>query len=1514
MFRRKRGSSHQPINPNPSPSAQSAAAQAFRASQANAIISTAAAAAALRKHTPTPTAVEDVQTKRMLQRQRSNTSIGGGKGTARRNQNERLQRSGSSGSMTTRTFREQSPAGLGPIGSSPEIMPVPPLPENYTTPTSHRRTSSLEPPYQAISPPGRTGQGRGAGGTRAAGPSSPSSIRSRTLSSLPELERRSSRGSVNFSYPTHARPNSPPQSPPRNFVPQSPLRDDAALVEERSVRSPASVRTPSATTSPVGKATKELHSVTGIHRRDPRYDDLDWSPSWREHGRGSAEAEQKVEREAKDFTQPYQTGAAHIEPDTHSDIAQSPQTTKSTNLQRRDMAHGISPEPDFDYIQRPKRDTRGETDRTAPQSELHIPKQRTFTPPDDREAQRGDSQAESSHPCAYDVSGHNLDVRSTRTDPSSRQQLDGAWAPTEASQRYAPVIDTSVPITKDSSSTPSDGQPQAGVQQPTRSNIGDQHNDRPHSLSPSRTTRFSSHLAVPLTGEKIHDPPPRSMSPAKSALKQPTSQSHTVDRNATQTSKSAPASSETSEGTSTESEDGRQAAGKRRAPKVSFEDEPEVVGTAASPPVSPDSPVAFSPQWNGHDNRFSTGNGYKEHDIDEVMKPRPALPSFGSIRGRRGLTTDNESQHRRREYSPPRSFANDQAFGGTLYKPKHTRNQDPISLRPGDPLPPEVTSVEGTGYESMSEESSSSDDIVDPHDFIPLGDSITSFGTSEMHQSHFDTSEPVNEGKESDQSRDVPVISVQPATPALNGGKGSIELKRIPGRFPSPLPPQEQETTTQGTQPLRPTTPDATLSQDPATPDLIEHDEESDESGESIYSDAAEDWSEMDGDGFGSINAIVESPISHVSNTTHTSPPESPTRSQTIVSHHNEPRTSSPFGYGSISSTLPAVKEDPSPRRSSLNKEDRPQNHLGSHPQNPELPPTSHQPGSALTPVTAGGVASSAEPVSLHENIFIAQPTSVTPREKRVGDKQKTAKSKSASQTPSDAPARPYQEPRSRMTRVPRQAKQPLENGHINTASSTKPLDFGFAPKSLIQPPLSYDSDSSSSFKRTRRSPRNTGRYNLKRTMRASSDVRPLSSGMPANNAGRPVSPPDQRRPFSSGSSSSMRTTLRGPGRAAHAKSSSFAGLKQSTKLNKVPGLNPNAGAKFKSRFGNPSGLESKRAHPFRSRYADSSDDDLADMKLSPVRGIPKRQGEVNGDSTDLEDSSDNEAPQKVLRRGRPNRTSILPTTHTRSVSTPVTNVDNAQPTTDKDRRTSLAPDEVGDMLDFPKKHRSGLLNRLSLSKRRGNADNKIRKSELDSAARRDTPLERSRFELQRVKNLNTNKSDSRASFQAPIIPEEPVEKTVGGVSFSSTRRRSSGSISHFANRIGSSSWPLRHHANGTTSQSPPPAPTIPEDAVPQDHNPSPDSDRPHTSDGVMKNAGHDTSASFTESTEPPNWTSRFRPRLHARRGTNSTIDEFSPVSTQSDAGVSIGTAALGRGGSTKKKFPLLRKALGMAH
>ncbi|PGH07275.1 hypothetical protein GX51_01819 [Blastomyces parvus] len=1472
MFRRKRSSAHAPINPNPSPSAQTAAAQAFRASQAHATISTAAAAAALRKHTPTPTSVENVQTKRMLQRQLSTGSSTGKVAQQHTTQNGRLYRTSSSGSMSTRTFRDQPPAPTGSLASSSErdISPVPPLPQNFM---AHRRVVSHDPSYRAMSPPGDT--------SRSPGPRSPSSPRStRALSSLPELERQGSRSSINFSYPTHHRPNSPPQSPIKKFAAKSPVSDDGRGQDEGpSQNHVAAARSSKIMTTPVTAPASGSQSYSGLNGFHSKYDELQRSEVDSTHA--ITKAQTSTSPEAGD------PAPSHHMRDTNLGLCIDRENTEKGRY---------------------------------PSLGLNQPKARTAQDHGHREVQAMKQQTPDL-PDAHEPKIYQTDKSTKSGNLHQSQQPGGAVGDAENENVLLPTESAiDIPPSTDLGSAlhiPSETQSHGHAHGPASSSMEDINNERPHSLSPTRTTRFSSHLVVSTTGDRLHDPPPRSMSPAKSALKHPTPQSSPGDRGSNNWSKSLQAPSESSDGTSAESDDGRRVGSKKRAPKVSFEDEPEVVeiGTAAAPSTSQQSgsPVSSSPSWGQgskyssiarNNHRFNASDGNGEDVFDEVMKPRPVLPSFGSVRGRRGLVEDHEKRLVHDRPASPRTSTSGNTFGGILQQTtKHTRPHESITFGPSDPIPPEVTSVEGTGYDSLSESSSSSDDVEDPCDFVPPGDSITSFSPSEIQNASSDSHNAGNEpiGAEG-QSESIPVISIHPATPALMEEKTSGEWTRIPGGFPSPMALSEHETpqlSADDTRQPRPVTPDSLAhSQLSSIPSVDDDDDESDSS-ESIYSDAAENLSDLEGDGFGSINAIVDSPVSHVSSYTHTPPPDSPTRSKAdkkrpsdISSQRNELRNSSPLGSVYTNTPLPVVEEEVLPSSlPSTNKRDSDDDRDLLHHKNQQLHPKSGlQGGASAMPDRARFVPTSAKPANCDKvepngKSTYRSTTTIRNVSQQNGPRSKPSKRITSDTTPSHNKEHTSQNRNDRSS-----TKRPVENGHPRPGVAG--LDFGFVLKDHSQS-AAYDSDSSSSFKRTRRSPRNTTRYSLKRTLRGPSDTRPYSSGgYSIGIAGRSTPPTPQRRPFSSDHNMPVRTTLRGPEGGLHTKSSSFGSFGKSSKLKRAQaGLNPHTGAKSRSSLAHANDGVVGFARPFRSRYEDSSEDELVPTNFSPVRGIPKRKDGLDGDSTDLEDSSDEEIPKKVLlRRPEPRRRSIFPiSSQAKPVPVPDTIKDGAATTDAPNELPAVIPNAPGAFLpQLPKRQRS-IFSRLGRSKHRGSDEVKIRKSELDSAARRDSPLERSRFELRRNKSLRSSGNDNNKLLPSSVGADDPISPTEGDVE-------------KVPVLVGSGTWPLGSHTNAPIDA---PAPISPISEKCES-----DSERAGKANDIATNNGNTTFRVSISGPTPPapesssSWTSRFRPRLQNRRSVSSTLGEDSSVSAKSDAGLGPDEK------KKRKKLSLFKKAL----
>jgi hypothetical protein len=314
-----------------------------------------------------------------------------------------------------------------------------------------------------------------------------------------------------------------------------------------------------------------------------------------------------------------------------------------------------------------------------------------------------------------------------------------------------------------------------------------------------------------------------------------------------------------------------------------------------------------------------------------------------------------------------------------------------------------------------------------------------------------------------------------------------------------------------------------------------------------------------------------------------------------------------------------------------------------------------------------------------------------------------------------------------------------------------------------------------------------------------------------------------------------MRTTLRSPGSSAR-RSSSFSGHSPRT-LSKISSLSRSS---FKSRFDDISDdeIESTRPARFISRFADSSDEDEPlPTSFRPVRGIPRR-GDRDQDSTDLEDSSEDEA--KTPMRPKP-ATSTQPNN---PVVGPLT-----------------TPQDLELYLSQPKKR--SLLSRLTPSRKSRANDGKIRKSELDSAVRRDTPLERTRSEREQMKDgvIDGQGGSSDSPITSRFRPASPKLH----------KRTTSESVS----------WSL------SSTSAPPGSSQL---RLP----PNVFSDRPQSADNALRVNGDSPNGN-------EDWASRFRPKFENRRNTSSTVS----------SGIFSEGAAIGQAGR-KKRFPLLRKAFGL--
>ena len=854
---------------------------------------------------------------------------------------------------------------------------------------------------------------------------------------------------------------------------------------------------------------------------------------------------------------------------------------------------------------------------------------------------------------------------------------------------------------------------------------------RQQSLSPARAAHFSAQPILETPDNLMHQPPARSISPVKSALKHSPSRGPSpVAGNPVIGSQRRGPASEASDTTSMISDDGlKTVPKKKKSVRVSFDNESVVVGRAATPPIDQDSPMIASPQNKEASTRKWVGVGNDQNQItsnssrgqDTAIQPTPVLPSFGSIRGR-------SEQETRMEILPETKFAatelgtsSDQRVGNILSRVfgseeiYHTTPK-PTEQTFNDPLPPEVTSVEGTGYQSDTETSASGDHAPEPDATGIVGSSVTSRESPSSAADPLSTAAPFNSNLVPlSNTNEVPSIAVQPATPAL-GDTPSISVQPatpgldesqrgadqywfdMPGGFPSsrddllhdprsssntvPHKPSELTPATVGI--AEPETEAVAAQHRPGTPVIGEvaeglriqtepdASEDSDHTNDSIYSDAAEDLSDLEGDGFGSINAIVESPASPPLGIVQQKQAGSPTNTnakrkgiRTIPMNRNESELSEPGSeagwdqaqayWSGLSQSRRqqierAAAQDDAQRDSQVTKP-RPKKKKvipKKSPQTTSEPAQDRGYGSGL----AGPSSDTAPSKAKAKAPAMRSSMRDIPSEPTPEPHMRTSMRGSVPAKPSIRASLPPESTTAQrgvtMKNRPLSAVTPADynrpqarevvKGHDRSVSlGSKNVTPSLNAKAKLKTPVSQPvrrtmsngSDSSSSFKKSRPKPSDTGRYNMKRSMRGSSvDEGPVTAHSRASSmTARPSLPAEtNRRPFST-VGPSMRSSMRDSNdltKPSRTKSPSrFPGFGKSSKA-KVAAKGPTS--RFSSRFADSSD-EDDGPITRRSRFADSSDEDEP-AGLTPVRGIPRRIDE--GDSTDLEDSS---ADEKALPR-----------------------------------------------------------------------------------------------------------------------------------------------------------------------------------------------------------------------------------------------------------------------------------------
>lgn len=1087
---------------------------------------------------------------------------------------------------------------------------------------NNARTANL----QSDAPTNRAPSSRPVQGA-ATSPVNPAAAAAKRVTGLqkpPELERSNSNSSFNFSYPRGSRPNSPPPQPIN-----SPQRAAAGANAIQEQKRPVSKQITSAEAEqvqhdviqaaqqPVKKKKKRLdkqvaqgsHLQSGTLAARPVVTPLEPGPVSREDIAVETQATTPGTKTAR------LTGQATHFPPSPSSSTDSPvgsdsdPATERVKDRRAQRAAGV-------LLKQPsivQEDWEGEREEEASTPVLPKSAARPSSPTPAGVPKRTSAPANSSRKIE---------------EPPQVLRPDNQMSTAESENRSLAAPDMSSAV-------------------------------RGPSLSPSRSTRFSNRLSSDITQGRKHDPPPRSVSPGKPALKHHSpSPQPLVDSTRRQRDSSLSPSEATDvsvEGVSK----------RKKNAHVSFNNEPAIVGVAAEPEIL-ESPVVSSPQhresgkkWFGLKSRNAPLHSpVNEDDEDEAMKPRPQLPTFGSVRKGRNEASPTSAQvvpfpsshaftssvssssSGSSRTDPPTldtSVSSDHAIGvmlshEALQKPPH----DPFI-----PLPPDVTSVEGTGMVSDTESHYSGDD--GPPDSPIVSARVPPIRVDEAQRA------PI-----------PPAINVQPSTPGHDETDEPKDqwLVEVPGGFPGQEggADTDEKATKSANAPIK---SDASgLSQDALGSPRLEHtyqqegpydddDAEAATDNDSIYSDAAEDLSDLEGDGFGSINAIINSPVPESPTVPLSSPPTSPLPAGTEQRYEpsdverNASWDDTQVKWSNLA--LQAKQTSLQPAAPITEKGTRPAGEKKKKKKKNKIKPIDdsaqvNEAPSLESPLRVPNQSSSYPTIGTTQPRTANQPH-IRRSMRQDQDAVNTGTLRSTVRTNTDVPEQ--KQFRNSMRNSPAASAaaasarpQPAQAQYPQSKGTLQKKSLRAAPQNL--PPVNDDSDSESSFRRRRRN-RSTqsGQYSMRRSMRTPAVEEDYQAPSPDARRGVRSLSPTARRPFSSGGGqATLRTSMRVPVEEtppSAKRSSSLFNRSRKAKSPVRPFSSIIGSSQARPRVDSLDEDAAPMPSSFQSRYADSSDDEGGDLHLRPVRGIPRKHDE--GDSTDLEDSSEDEA-KKTKTKG----------------------------------------------------------------------------------------------------------------------------------------------------------------------------------------------------------------------------------------------------------------------------------------
>ncbi|KAM6483159.1 hypothetical protein HDV62DRAFT_405804 [Trichoderma sp. SZMC 28011] len=389
--------------------------------------------------------------------------------------------------------------------------------------------------------------------------------------------------------------------------------------------------------------------------------------------------------------------------------------------------------------------------------------------------------------------------------------------------------------------------------------------------SGSETSVRSAHFASSTDQLVVkHEPPPRSLSPRKSALKS------AISSRGSQSSHPNENPDYPFIGTSHYSKDDSLAS-QRKSARVSWNDNSTVV--VAEPSKFEEADFSAVHGLQSRHNTQGTVDSVKANRAsspqqDEIMSPRPALPLFGSVRDKKGKEPEERQLVRPREHSlspqppPPSSSQTLSSITKDEIPPPiestktfhFGRGQTPRNVanisKYREPLPAIIASTESLGH--VSEDLYSSGDELFEDVSTGTEQSMAQKSSKDVSANSSPLSDVLPD--ESSKVSDAKALNKSPGVSSSNTDSSAmhhdISSTTEPNSLPGSFPEDEDVSKLHMDDANASITPALALASGYKTGNQEEHDSDMD----SIYSDAYEDLSDAGDGGFMSLDAALVSP------------------------------------------------------------------------------------------------------------------------------------------------------------------------------------------------------------------------------------------------------------------------------------------------------------------------------------------------------------------------------------------------------------------------------------------------------------------------------------------------------------------------------------------------------------------------------------------------------------------------------------------------------------------------------